>query len=383
MMHVDSEGFRPVFDAKAGPDRLAVCPGAGLDDSSRTGRQADTAPADDDLGSTLEIWEGWATDGEVRRRGSSGGVLSALSLFCLDSGRFSGVIHAGMDPITPWMNRNHISRTREDVLARAGSRYAPSAPCAALSDLPSTGAPHVFIGKPCDAAATSALCAYDEALAERIGLILTFFCAGTPSTRGTLDLMAGLGVTTATVSEVHYRGDGWPGKFRVHTNDSADSKTMTYQESWGRLTSYRPLRCNICPDGLGRTADIACGDAWDAYADDGDPGRSLILVRTERGRALLGAARAAGYVTLRSAGADQVLRAQTNLLDRRRSLFGRLLAFRLLGTPVPRYVGFSLFRSWLHIGPIEQFRSVAGTARRILQRGWFNRRTTAGSVTEA
>jgi len=105
-----------------------------------------------------------------------------------------------------------------------------------------------------------------------------------------------------------------------------------------------------------------------------NPGRSLILVRTERGRAILAAAVRAGYVTMERASADDVLRAQPNLLDRRRLLFGRMAAFRLFGAPMPTYNGFSLFRSWVRSGPRQQLRSVGGTAKRIMRRRWYRRR---------
>ena len=71
------------------------------------------------------------------------------------------------------------------------------------------------------------------------------------------------------------------------------------------------------------------------------------------------------------------MRAQKNLLARRRTLLGRLLAFRLLGVPTPEYKGFSLFRSWWSLGPIAQAQIVLGTLRRILRRGWYRRRGSA------
>jgi coenzyme F420 hydrogenase subunit beta len=328
--------------------------------------------ADHEFGPTLDIWEGWATDPDLRRRASSGGILSALSLYCLEQEQFSGVVHSGMDPAKPWMNRNHVSRDRAGVLDRTGSRYAPSAPVAGLEQLEE--GPFAFIGKPCDASAVSALSLSDPAIGRKIGLVLTFFCAGTPSTRGTLDLLDHLDVDRGAVAALHYRGDGWPGRFRVFTTDGREPKTLSYRDSWGKLTAYRPLRCNLCPDGLGRVADIACGDAWEQHGTEDDPGRSIVLVRTERGRAFLEGAMRAGYLTLTRVSQENVLRAQSNLLERRRSLFGRLLALRLIGAPIPRYQGFSLFRSWLRIGLRTQARSVAGTVRRAIQRGWFKRR---------
>jgi coenzyme F420 hydrogenase subunit beta len=378
MVHVEAEGFRPVFDtaaSAANPDGLAVCPGARVNGNLEIGHLPKRTEADHEFGPVLEIWEGWATDPHVRFKGSSGGVLSALSLYSVEQGGFAGIVHAGMDAETPWMNRNYVSRNRAEILARAGSRYAPSAPCAALGTLEAGPAPYVFVGKPCDAAAVSELRRRDADIQAKVGVVLTFFCAGTPSTRGTLDLLRSLHAGPDRVAQVHYRGEGWPGRFRVITETGTTSKSLSYNESWSRLTGYRPLRCNLCPDGLGRVSDIACGDAWDQFEENGDPGRSLILVRTERGRRLLAAARQAGYVTLRPAAAANVMRAQRNLLERRRTLFGRLAAFRLLGVPMPTYEGFSLFRSWLRLGPSGHSKSIGGTLHRIIRKGWYRRRT--------
>jgi coenzyme F420 hydrogenase subunit beta len=382
MVHVESEGFRPVFDAPdaaASPQLLQICPGARVNGNLEIGQLPKIAPADHEFGPVLEIWEGWATDPEVRFKASSGGLLSALSLYCLERGGFDGVIHAGMDPATPWMNKNFVSRDRAAVLSRTGSRYAPSAPVAALSDV--GDGKHVFIGKPCDAAAVCELRRSDAEVSRKVNLVLTFFCAGTPSTRGTLDLMNGLERSTDPVEEVHYRGAGWPGDFRVIAESGVEKQRLSYHESWGRLTSYRPLRCNLCPDGLGRVADIACGDAWDKYEQNGDAGRSLVLVRSESGRSVLADARRLGYVTLQRVGPDRVLNAQSNLLARRKALFGRLLALRVMGAPIPRFEGFSLFRGWRQLSAKEQARTVLGTLRRIARRRWFRKRRQVTPVT--
>jgi coenzyme F420 hydrogenase subunit beta len=152
------------------------------------------------------------------------------------------------------------------------------------------------------------------------------------------------------------------------------ASSLSYEESWSRLTSHRPLRCNLCPDGLGRLADISCGDAWDQFSGNGDPGRSLILVRTERGRRYLHAAASEGYITINPAGPARVVAAQRALLDRRRELFGRLAALKLLAVPAPSYRGFALFRAWAWTGPHRWVATLGGTLRRVVQRAWFRRR---------
>ena len=83
---------------------------------------------------------------------------------------------------------------------------------------------------------------------------------------------------------------------------------------------------------------------------------------------------AARYVELAPIGASAVLSAQTDLLARRRELFGRLLAMKLLLMPTPRFAGFSLLRSWIRLPLLEKARTVLGTLRRLVQRGLWRRR---------
>ena len=59
---------------------------------------------------------------------------------------------------------------------------------------------------------------------------------------------------------------------------------MSYMESWGFLQRYRPYRCYLCPDGTGELADLSCGDPWYREILEDEPGHSLVVVRTERGK---------------------------------------------------------------------------------------------------
>jgi coenzyme F420 hydrogenase subunit beta len=68
-----------------------------------------------------------------------------------------------------------------------------------------------------------------------------------------------------------------------------------------------------------------------------------------------------------------VARAQSNLLARRREIFGRLFAMKLLGIPTPKFIGFSLFRSWIKLPLPMKLRTVAGTVARLIQRGRWRR----------
>lgn len=360
---------------------LPVCPGYEVDGDLLTrGTPAAESPAGE-FGVALEIWEGYAADPEIRHQASSGGLLTALALYCLEREEMQSVVHTGMDASAPWLNRTVQSRDRADLLAVTGSRYSPSSPCEGLAAVEQSDRPCVFIGKPCDASAAMKAARERPELEAKLGLVLTFFCAGTPTTASTLNLLAEMGIRPEQIERLRYRGEGWPGGFKVETQDASEPHFMPYQESWGRLARKRPMRCQLCPDGLGRVADLACGDAWEKFMGNGDEGRSIVLVRTERGRRILHGAIEAGYVRLERVGVAEVLQAQQNLLGRRRELHGRLLGMRMLGIPVPRYPGFQLPRAWWAIPLSRKLRSLLGTVRRCLTRGLWRR--TPGPASDA
>jgi coenzyme F420 hydrogenase subunit beta len=319
----------------------------------------------------LEVWEGYASYPEIRYYGSSGGVATALALFCVEKERASGVLHIGANPETPLRNVPVFSKSREELLAYTGSRYSPAAPCEKLKWIEESDSPCVFIGKPCDVAALRKSQAINPELNEKVGLAISIFCAGTPSTTGTYQVLESLGVKPEKVEEFRYRGYGWPGMTTVKIKGNNHQRQMTYEQSWGNiLTKHIPLRCRLCPDGTGEFADISCGDPWYRQIEPDEPGRSLVLIRTEKGRQILQNALKTGYVELQRVDSTVLPLSQKALLGRRRHLWGRLLAMRLFFLPFPRYRGFYLFLGWQSLSAWEKIRCILGTIKRIVSRRW-------------
>ena len=236
LVNIENVGIRPRFNSPACASCtqcLSICPGY-LIDRECTQTASGNTTGDSEIGPALEIWEGFASDPEIRFKASSGGVLSAIALYCLEQEDMEFVLHTGTDDAEPWINKTRQSRNRNDILARTGSRYAPASPCDGLQAIEESSRPCVFIGKPCDAAAVMALREQRPALSNKLGLVLTFFCAGTPSTLGTLDLIKSLQISPQTTSNVRYRGEGWPGRFKVQYGNPPEEKSLSYMESWER-----------------------------------------------------------------------------------------------------------------------------------------------------
>lgn len=375
LSNVVSEGIRPTVAPShcgACEQCLAVCPGINVIHPPDAERRKALPELATSWGPILEIWEGYAADPEVRYSGSSGGLSSALALYCMDKGGMHGLLHIGPDHDVPLRNKTYFSTSRQEIVARTGSRYAPASPCDGLGKIAAAPGASVFVGKPCDVTAVRTAQSLKPELTEKVGVAIAFFCAGTPSTQGTLDLIKTLGIDPDTVEDIRYRGRGWPGKFSVKIKgEQQPREVMSYMDSWGFLQKYRPYRCHLCPDGTGEFADISCGDPWYRQIEEGEQGHSLVLVRTERGRAIVRGAMEAGYVVLKRADQSTLEASQSNLRKKRGAIWGRILAMKLFGIPTPRLQGFSLFANWRRLSFEDKARSILGTVKRIVQRGYY------------
>jgi len=320
-----------------------------------------------------EVLVGHATDHRIRHRASSGGAITALLLHLLESGNATAVLHIGPSAHDPLELAPGISRSLPDLLHRTGSRYAPAAPLAGLHDALSDPAERLaVVCRPCDVAALRQYLKHRTEFAERVMLIVSFFCAGTPSLLATETLLQRMGITRDTLESFRYRGCGWPGRATARTSDGREA-SLSYQESWGEVLNTRlHNRCKICADGIGCLADIVCADAWEA--SDGYPefpdseGRSLILVRSQRGSRMLHESIRSGLLGAVNYDLEALNRIQAYQRSRRSVVAARLWGYRFGGASVPRYQGLYIYGNIARAGLKEVVRSFFGSLKRAYRR---------------
>lgn len=339
-MQIDKNGFaRPV---KPLNDLLTLaCPGIKLTQFNQQSYDLSWGPV-----KTSNV--GYSSDENIRATGSSGGVITALLAYCLESKLVDAVIQVGRSETSPIQNEVKIITKKAGLLKNAGSRYGPSSPLSILRKVIGDGRRYAFVGKPCDVAALRGLFEHDDALQEQFPYLFSFMCAGVPSQNGTEAVLEKLGVSYLELADFRYRGEGWPGLTKAITK-AGDVKTMTYNEAWGTiLNRYLQYRCKICVDGTGESADIVCADAW-YQSKNGYPsfeekaGRSLILSRTQVGESLLTSAIKAGKLDgVETFKLENLPDIQPYQYNRKGTLLARKLALRLFRAPFPKYVGYHL-----------------------------------------
>jgi coenzyme F420 hydrogenase subunit beta len=361
--------YRPVSSNPVSSDNRkllnTICPGCYIGHSSRDLKDH----YDPIWGPLIRARLGYATDEEIRYVGSSGGVISALALYLLQSGKVDYILQTVASTSNTLINTVQQSRSRVEILAASGSRYLPSAPLIDIDGYLAQPGRFAFVGKPCDVAALHNYARVNPRIREKVPYKISFLCAGVPSRKGTLALLRELGLSEDGVKSLRYRGKGWPGSMKVDT-EREQEYSMDYDRSWGYLSKFLQFRCKICPDGVGEFADIACGDAW--FLKDGKPdfsereGRSAILSRTLAGERLILDCVQACALHVEPFEISELSLMQPYQATRKKMVPSRLLALKVLGVPIPKYENLQIKVAARQAGILQKSMSFCGTFLRVL-----------------
>lgn len=351
----------------------ATCPGTrveGLPDD-----QVGDAREDLVWGKYHDVVKAHAGDPRVRFEAAAGGVLTALAVYLLESGTAEFVVHARMPSDAPSFGVRHVSRTRDDVLRGAGSRYGPTATLIDIRTHLAEERPFGFIGTPCDISALRNLARTDERVDRYCVAMLTPVCGGFMETPALAKAVAGFGMDFERLTAVRYRDHGCPGPTRLEQDDGT-VREKTYLDFWGEDDSAwsLPWRCKICPDGIGEAADIAAADCWPGgaptreQAEDhrADPGSNGVLIRSARGAALWRAAAAAGAIVEESRHAPRDMDDwQPHQVTKKKSVRARFDGMAAAGRLVPQTARLRLDALYDTRDPDEAMAETEGTERRI------------------
>jgi coenzyme F420 hydrogenase subunit beta len=319
----------------------AICPGTRVEGARSEDQATHAARTAQDIvwGPAEHLAIGYARDPEVRFRGSTGGVLTALGQFLLTSGRVKFILHVAASGREPLRTERRLSFDAASVLDAAGSRYGPAAPLVDFTELLDRAEPFALIAKPCDIGAVRNLARIDSRVDRYLRYALTFVCGGASDLTKSEEVASELGVRPEELSLFRYRGNGCPGPTRLETQDGR-SFELTYQDMWEDEATWRiQPRCKICPDAIGESADLAASDVWPGGGPSGeDEGFNGIIVRTQRGLELYRAALEAGAIAVepREVGFRDFDVFQPHQVRKKRAVWARLAGMRAAGQAVPQ-----------------------------------------------
>lgn len=332
--------YLPTLSAQSSPSAAqhaataAVCPfsAAAIDETTiAAGLFGDETAWHADIGFYRKTYVGHVVEGGFRERGSSGGMGSWLASELLAAGLVDGVIHvtACADPCgdRTLLFRYRVSRSPEDVLRGAGSRYYPICLADVLAEIRSRpGERFAVVGIPCFIKAVRLLARQDPVLASSVAYCIGLVCGHLKSAAYADFIGWQLGIAPAEIGAIEFR-EKTPGRnanhytARVTNRLSGESRAKPMTElqggSWA-LGFFKQKACEYCDDMIAETADVVVGDAWLPRFVKDHRGTNIVVIRHPDICRLVGDAIAAGRLALEPVTADVIAESQRSGLRYRR-----------------------------------------------------------------
>ena len=247
--------------------------------------------ADEVSGISKDIVLARASDPELHDVGQDGGLVSAILVYALEHDIIDAALVSYLEGDgTTWKAIPGIARTREEVIASAGSRYTYSANTMAYKDLEKDEERIALVGMSCQSSAPPAMKQRKAGkVGRRFSLNIGLLCSKTFDDAIFEELFeAKYGLKKADMKKMNIKG-----VFQIWMKDGAYHEVPLKEcHAWTREG------CKLCPDFAAEHADISTGGIG-AFND-----WTLTIVRTDVGRELMAAMQRDGAIEVRPGDDD-------------------------------------------------------------------------------
>jgi coenzyme F420 hydrogenase subunit beta len=233
-----------------------------------------------------------AADPELHEHGQDGGLVSAILVYALEHDVIDAALVSYLEGDgTSWKAIPGVARTREDVIASAGSRYTYSANTMAYNEAVAGGAERIaLVGMSCQSSVPPVMKQRKAGKpARRISLNIGLLCSKTFDDAIFEELFeAKYGLQKSEMKKMNIKG-----VFQIWMKNG-DYHEIPLKEchAWTREG------CKMCPDFAAEHADISTGGIG-AFND-----WTLTIVRTDTGRDLMAALVRDGVIETRPGDDD-------------------------------------------------------------------------------
>lgn len=266
-------------------------------------------PSDIFKGDVIESYAGFATSAEIRFSSQSGGIVTALLTYLIDSNKIDGTIVNKFDckknePVSFCATNN------EEILQSVGSYYSQTSVCKTITENSDKKLAAVVLG--CQTESINLLT--KNLNRKRPEYLIGLICVGQNSNRMVTDLIKESDYKPDKEKILKFRfrdkeAGGWPGNVMIRTSEN---KYVVPKKKRLILKSvYESHRCITCYDQMNVFSDIVCGDPWGINVEEKKKGWTIVVARTEKGHQLLLDAENAGYIKITKVPIKKIVEGQT------------------------------------------------------------------------
>lgn len=317
---------------------LNVCPGHEIDMDQLNMQVFGKIPSNYWAGNYRQAFLGYCYDDEVQKKAASGGIISTLLIYALQTNIIEGVFLLTPKKGDPFRLEPVLAYDKDTVLNAAGSYYWPAPIGQCLDNILHSDKKFAFIGLPCEIQALRKAQNFSKKLRENVVFTIGLFCGGRPTIQGQKFAFQRYGIDTDQLERINYRYSEWPGYLKVTLKNGKEihvQKSEQLQGYSGQIFCHP--RCIFCHESTAELADISTGDAIRLEDTRGPKEKSLLVARTQTGLDLLDKAVEAKKLNLREVEIEKMIHSQQRpIIHKKNSLWARIyLANKILKNHAP------------------------------------------------
>lgn len=320
------------------PIAYQACPGNGVDFPALNNFVFQKQPQNWLSGRYRQFFIGHANDDEIRRGAASGGVITAILLYLLQSGRVDGAVVLRQGWPKPWMSTPIIAQSAEELIAASQSVYVPTSVNAILDEMSAFPGRLAYVGLPDQVASLRCLQQLEHSGALKVDYVLGPYVGTTLYLGAIQSFLRSNGISELQeVVELRYRDGEWPGHLRISLRSGQELRAQKFYYNY--LIPFFVTKATLYSvDFTNELTDISVGDAWRADLETRGGGHSVVVARTRKGEDLMRLLDEKDILSLQTIDSDSALGMHGHMLDfKKRGAFIRIGWRRALGKPIPDY----------------------------------------------
>jgi coenzyme F420 hydrogenase subunit beta len=307
-----------------------VCPGDHFTD-----RLQEKTIEDPFVGTILSSYVGKATNERIYKNSQSGGVVTAILKYLLESKQISAAIVTSMNMNSDSYSEARIVTTVNELIEAQKSKYVPTAINALMQEVEKIDGRVALVGLSCHMHGLENLLTIRRKLKNKI-IKIGLICDRV-MTSASVDFLSQK-ITNNKIKNFVFRdtlNTSYPGDITV-TESTGKIKILDKKSRMIMKDYFTPARCLLCFDKMNIYADIVVGDPHGIQGVDRINGESLVLIRTESGKEILKKAVESNEILVRPLPVDKALQGQ-NIDAKRKKWDIHYKAWKEMGYKLPDY----------------------------------------------
>ncbi|MEA2018496.1 MAG: Coenzyme F420 hydrogenase/dehydrogenase, beta subunit C-terminal domain [Campylobacterota bacterium] len=307
-----------------------VCPGDHFTDYLKK-----QTPDDPFVGTILESYTGVATNETIYRNSQSGGVVTGLLKYLLESGEISAAIVTNMNMQNNSYSEAKFVTTVEELVSAQKSKYIPTNITSLLQNIDKIDGTIAMVGLSCHMHGLENLLTVKKKLKNKI-IKIGLICDRV-MTSSSVDFLSKK-ITNKSITNFVFRdtvNSPYPGDISL-TEMNGNVKKLDKKSRMMMKDYFTPARCLLCFDKMNVYADIVVGDPHGINDMDRINGESLVIVRNLKAKEILEQSQRSRDITIKPTSTEIAIKGQS-IEAKRKKWNANYTAWKEMGHDLPSY----------------------------------------------